>query len=249
VINFESCTILVVGRELAMREQDGIVVYEASEEMQRRADEAGMFYHTNAARIGSVVCTGGFPGAALGMDKPPEGVNEGTFLRNILVDEWNVPIGLMRVEGESGNTFDNFWECIKRGYLLPGQFDPQHPLVLSTNTPHAFRLGMLATSTLGLPADSLYRLRPGSVEGAWYYEKELRLAKATQLAIELADLEPGHPDFVKDVQLNFRSLWIDGGQERREQVLTAFDNARGKDWLPPYIPILDYPVLAGPPGR
>jgi hypothetical protein len=246
--NFESCTLLVVGRELVKTEQGGEAMYAASPEMVRRANEAGMSWHAyGPEKIDSVVCTGGFPGAALGMGKPPEGINEGTFLRDILVHVWDVPPEIIKIEGDSDNTFDNFWECIRRDFLRPGAFQPNHPLVLSTNTFHAWRLGILAASGLRIPDDALFRLRPGNIEGDFLRTKEHRLAKVTQLAIERTiawgKIEPGEQDFIKDVQAEFRHLWLHGGPERRSLALADFNKTRGAAWLPPNIPILDYPVF------
>lgn len=252
--NLESCTVLVVGRELVKTEYSGVITYAASPEMQRRADEAGMFWRAyGPEKIGSIVCTGGFPGASFDMPKPPEGINEGTFLKNILVEDWDVPPSIIKVEGDSANTFDNFWECIHRGFLRPGEFRPNHPLVLSTNTYHAWRLGMLAIDGLRIPPeDALYRLRPGDIEGDFMRTKEWRLAKVTQLALERViirgKIEPGEQDFVKHVQAEFRHLWVDGGPKRRDFVLANFDATRGAAWLPPHVPILDYPIF-NPPGR
>lgn len=250
--NFESCTVLVVGRELAMTEQGGVTTYAASREMRRRADEAGMFWRAyGPAKIGSIVCTGGFPGASFGMPKPPEGTNEGTFLKNILVEDWGVPPDIIRVEGDSANTFDNFWECIRRDFLRPGEFRLDHPLVLSTNTFHAWRLGMLAIDGLRIPPEgALYRLRPGNIEGSALREKEWKLAKVTQLALERTiawgKIEPGELGFIKHVQTEFQELWVDGGAQKRELVLAKFGATRGPAWQPPNVPILDYPVFNNP---
>lgn len=247
--NFESCTVLVVGRELVKIEHGGETMYAASPEMVRRANEAGLFWQAYGPDIiRSIVCTGGFPGAALDMDKPPEGINEGTFLRNILVTEWGVPPDTIKIEGDSGNTFDNFWECIRRGFLRPGEFRPNHPLVLSTNTYHAWRLGLLAIDGLRIPPeDALYRLRPGNIEGDFMRTKEWRLAKVTQLALErvIAEgkIEPGEQDFIKQVRAEFRELWVHGGPKRRDLALANFDATRGATWQPPNVPILDYPVF------
>lgn len=249
VDRFSSCKLLVVGRELLKAEQpDGSVTYAASPEMVRRANEAGMYWQAHTEAVDSIVCTGGYPDAALHMPKPPEGTNEGTFLRNILVNSWHVPSEVIGVEGNSRNTFENFSECIRLGLLRPGEFTPERPLVLSTNTPHSWRLGLLAVSTLLIPEGGLYRLRPGNIEGPEYYAKELRLAKITHLAIQQAEIKQGHPDFALHVRGIFRKLWL--GEEpgrqaneqeekqAREHAFTVFHARYGNAWMPPDIPIL-----------
>jgi hypothetical protein len=241
--DFESCKVVGFGRELKdVHRENGTVRYESSPEMIRRADEIGMYWQANAGKIDSVVCSGGYPGAALGMPRPPEGINEGGMLKKRLVRVWKVPDEKIAVEGESASTYENFSMCIADGLLRPGEFSPERPLVLSVSTPHSWRIGMLAMHTLQLPEGSLFRLHPGSLENnAAAHERNL--AVVTQLAIERTTIQPGHPDYATHIGDMFGELWHGGD---KDNLLAAFNAKHGDEWLPPDIPILDYPVVAVP---
>ena len=233
---FGSCKIVALGRELvSVPEPDGTVSYQPTAETSRRAREAGLFYHHAPDKIASIVCSGGWPDLAQGMPKPADGSSEGRFQRNLLVDTMGVPDELVLWEGDSGNTFDNFKHSIKRGFLQPGEFTRDQPLVLSLSDPQTPRVAMVAQAALAVPDEALLRLRPGNFESRIVtpevHRKEMMLAALTKLAIKQTPPDDDPIAYLDNLFNTFASNWDD-----REALL-----ADAEPWHVPRIPILAYP--------
>jgi hypothetical protein len=232
---FESCKLFGLGSQLyAVSGPRGGTSYEPSKETIRRATEMGKAYATYPDRISLLVCSGYYPKLANPMPAPPPHINEANMMRHHLIHAWQVPPEKIAAEGKSVHTFDNFAQSIRQGYLRPGEFDPQHPLVLSVSRSHSWRVGMIAAKALLLPPDSVFRLQSGPEDEALIH-RERDLAILTKLAIGATITEPGSADYVDDVAAVFMDMY-----KKRDTLLVPFKEEHGYDWLPEDIPVLAY---------
>lgn len=245
MINFERCTLMGFGRGLVATEHpDGSVTYEPSDQTVSRADEMGQFWEKHAGRVGRIVCSGGWPGAAQKMSRPPGGSSEGEMMRDRLVHHWGVPGDLVVFEGESERTAANFYESLRAKLIHRGEFTPGHPLIVAVSELHQWRVGQFATSVLAVvPGKSLLRLEPKILEltsggGEALAKKEKAMAVVTEMALrQVGDFDSnGVPadEYALRISKEFRSLW-----PHQETLAPRFmeDNL---NWKPPEIPILEY---------
>jgi len=233
------------GRGLvATKHPDGSVTYKPSAQTVSRADEMGQFWKKHPGRVGRIVCSGGWPGAAQKMPQPPGGSSEGKMMRDRLVFHWGVPKDLVVFEGVSERTAGNFYESLRAELIHRGEFTPDRPLIAAVSELHQWRVGQFATSVLAVvPGKSLFRLEPNILEltswgGEALAKKEKAMAVVTEMALrQVGDFDSNGvsaDEYALRISTKFRSLW-----PHQETLVPGFrqDNP---NWKLPEIPILEY---------
>lgn len=206
--------VMGLGRGLdAVVGKDGSVSYEPTAETTRRADEMGRYYRAYPGRLAMLLCSGRFQEVASKgeMAHPPEGESEAAKKAERLINVWEVPEELLEIEDDSGSTFDNFIKSIQAKHLVPGEFDPDNPLAISTSWCHSWRTGRVAEQSLALPPGSLLRLRDGDLENGVVMDTRERVGYAlTCLALAEVGAEPGNLEHTKEASQLFNKWAQDG---------------------------------------
>lgn len=110
-------------------------------------------------RRGRIVFTGGWPGAAKGMEPPPVNLREAMLMQlladQLLSDEKLGSYADINVEIDSDSSAENVLRVKEYDFFKGTEFTPVRPLGLVSQAGHLKRINYLVQKILGLQGDSL----------------------------------------------------------------------------------------------